>query len=92
MPLTERACRGLAWAGAVDGQPVCWDDAVPGFGVRLNAAGRLSFVVNYRVKGDPRQRFVTLGDYPATAAEAARRRPSARLRGGGPRRAAVGVA
>lgn len=74
MRLTKKACEELARlpAEAAKGRPVHWDDALPGFGVRLNSPGSLSFIVKFRVKGDPRQRKVTLGDFPAMTVEAAR--------------------
>ncbi|MDI3308355.1 MAG: integrase family protein [Acetobacteraceae bacterium] len=49
-----------------------WDDELPGFGARVTAGGHLAFVLKYRVKGPPEQRFLTLGDYPAVHPDAAR--------------------
>lgn len=61
-----------------------WDDALKGFGVRVSPDGGIAFVLKYRLRGDPRQRFVTLGDYPAlqpdrAREEAARIKAAARL-------------
>lgn len=59
--------------GAPVTREVVWDDEVPGFGVRRQAKGDgLSFVVKYRVKGDRRQRWLGLGEYPAVNPEQAR--------------------
>jgi integrase len=47
-----------------------WDLAIPGFGVRITAAGVISFILDYRIHG--RHRRYTIGRYPdeysATAA------------------------
>lgn len=38
-----------------------WDSALPGFGLRIFASGRISWVVQYRT-ADRRQRRLALGD------------------------------
>lgn len=47
-----------------------WDSEMPGFGVRITAAGVISFILDYRIHG--RHRRYTIGRYPdeygATAA------------------------
>ena len=57
------------------GQIDHWDTVLRGFGVRVSAQGRKTWVVRYRVHG--RQRRLTLGTYPslglAKARAAARR-------------------
>jgi integrase len=47
-----------------------WDEALPGFGLRVSGAGRKSWQVMYRVAG--RKRRMTLGRYPALSLEIAR--------------------
>ena len=39
-----------------------WDAEIPGFGVRITAAGVTSFILDYRIFG--RQRRYTIGRYP----------------------------
>jgi integrase len=59
LPLPERASR------------IHPDGDVPGFGVRVTAAGARSFVLRYRVRGSGRERTYTIGstgDWQATAA------------------------
>ena len=45
------------------GQIDHWDTVLRGFGVRVSAQGRKTWVVRYRVHG--RQRRLTLGTYPS---------------------------
>jgi integrase len=52
------------------GNEVIWDDEISGFGVRITAAGVISFVMNYRIDG--RQRRYTIGRFPEWSADAAR--------------------
>ena len=55
-----------------------WDANLPGFGVRVSAAGRRSWVVMYRSGGIKRR--LTLGTYPATSLAAAREQAADALR------------
>jgi hypothetical protein len=48
-----------------------FDDALPGFGIRLRAGGKRVWIVQYRAGG--RQRRVTLGDARRIDLKAARR-------------------
>lgn len=48
-----------------------WDEALPGFGVRLYPSGRRSYVIQYKVKR--RTRRLTLGFHGELSADAARR-------------------
>jgi integrase len=48
------------------------DDELPGFGVRQTPDGSISYFLRYRVKGEPKQRFLTLGDYPTVLPDQAR--------------------
>jgi integrase len=52
------------------GQADYWDAGTPGFGLRVSAAGRMSWVVMYR-HGDVKRRL-TLGNYPALSLAEAR--------------------
>ena len=73
LTLTDRTVRGLAAGGKA--QADFWDTRVTGFGVRVSAEGRKTWVLRYRVQG--RQRRMSLGTYPslglADARVAARR-------------------
>jgi integrase len=55
-----------------------YDAEIPGFGVRITAAGVIAFVLNYWVHG--RERRFTIGRYPELTATAARER-ALQLRG-----------
>jgi integrase len=79
MRLGKRSLDDLArrWAkgrenGAPASRDVVWDDELKGFGVRRQGAGAVSFVMSYRVKGDVRRRWITLGSWPAVHPDAAR--------------------
>jgi integrase len=52
------------------GSCIEWDSEIPGFGVRITAAGVVSFVLSYRIFG--RQRNYTIGRWPEWTASAAR--------------------
>lgn len=80
MRIGKRSLDDLArrWEKARDnGAPISreaiWDDDLPGFGVRRQTVGTgATFVLKYRVKGDTRQRWMTLGEWPAVHPDAAR--------------------
>ena len=52
------------------GNRIEWDSEIPGFGVRLTAAGVTSFILDYRISG--RQRRYTIGRHPELTVAAAR--------------------
>ena len=54
-----------------------WDDELPGFGVRIYASGRRSYLVQYRVAR--RTRRITLGLHGALTPEEARRQAKIKL-------------
>jgi integrase len=54
------------------GWRITWDDEVPGFGVRVTAAGAKSFVLNYRTRSG-RERRYTIGSAPDWKASTARK-------------------
>ena len=65
--LKDRTVRTLVvGAGQVDH----WDTVLPGFGVRVSAQGRKTWVLRYRVNG--RQRRLTLGTFPSLGLAKAR--------------------
>ena len=43
------------------GNRITYDEDIPGFGVRVTAAGAVSFVLNYRHEG--RERRITIGPH-----------------------------
>src|ERR1035441_4958494 len=52
------------------GNRIEWDSEIPGFGVRITAAGAVSFILDYRIHG--RQRRYTIGRSPEWSPTAAR--------------------
>jgi integrase len=67
-PLTKRR---IDRARPSDAAHVLWDDELAGFGCRVHPTGKRSFVVSYRLPGDRRMIWVTLGTYGVlTVAEA----------------------
>ncbi len=52
------------------GNKITWDGEIKGFGVRITAAGAISFILDYRIAG--RQRRYTIGRWPELTATAAR--------------------
>lgn len=70
VPLTDLQIRKLV-AEAPERIEV-WDARLPGFGIRVSAAGTKSFILLYRHKG--RARRITLGRYPVLSLSDARGR------------------
>jgi integrase len=68
--LTDSLVRGLD--PRARGNRIVYDSAVPGFGIRVTAAGAKSFVINYRVKGSGRERRYTIGAFPSWSVSEAR--------------------
>src|SRR5713101_5236917 len=54
------------------GNRILYDAQIPGFGVRITAAGAISFILNYHVHG--RERRFTIGKHPEWSVVAARNR------------------
>jgi len=54
------------------GNRILYDTQIPGFGVRITAAGAVSFILNYHVHG--RERRFTIGKHPEWSVVAARNR------------------
>jgi integrase len=53
-----------------EGNKIHYDDALPGFGLRVTKTGSKAFVLNYSI--NRRERRLTIGRYPAWSAAAAR--------------------
>jgi integrase len=70
MKLTKRVIDAMEYEGKDNSRDVRWDDAVPGFGVRIYPTGRKAFVVSYRVSG--RKRLMTLRDQRVLTVDEAR--------------------
>lgn len=51
---------------------ILYDTEIPGFGLRITAAGAKSFILNYRVRNSGIERRYTIGAFPAWSAAAAR--------------------
>lgn len=62
----------MPYVGTGNAQCIYWDEALPGFGVRVFPNGRASFVCSYRVQG--RKRLATLGRADVLTLDAARRK------------------
>jgi integrase len=68
--LTDATIKRLALPGK--GSRIYPDGDVPGFGVRVTAAGAKSFVLRYRTRGSGRERTFTIGGFPTWQVAAAR--------------------
>lgn len=76
MKLTKRLIDTLTYEGDGRSRMVVWDDALPGFGVRVYPTDRKAFVLSYRTNG--RKRLLTLGAYGPLTLDQARRLAKAR--------------
>lgn len=61
--ISIRLCKEVAENPPADRKEV-WDSEIKGFGIRPAGQGRLAFILQYRVKGDPKARRLTLGHWP----------------------------
>ncbi|PIB25874.1 integrase [Amylibacter kogurei] len=68
--LTDNLVKGLK--PPLKGNKITYDERLRGFGVRVMASGKKSFILNYRING--RERRMTIGAYPEWTLLAARRR------------------
>ena len=71
--LTEKSIKSLAAPGS--GSRIHYDTDLPGFGIRLTAAGAKAFVLNYRAAG--LERRLTIGRHPTWSVAAAREEATA---------------
>ena len=62
MKLTKRSIDAFKYRGDGTSRDVRWNDAMPGFGVRIYPSGRKAFVLSYR-NGSGKKRLVVLGTY-----------------------------
>ncbi len=71
MPIVKFTEQAVAEAKApAKGRMELWDEALPGFGLRVSGTGRKTWQVMYRAAG--RKRRMALGRYPALSLEIAR--------------------
>jgi integrase len=56
----------------VKGNRIAYDGDVPGFGLRVTAAGARSWILNYRRRADGVERRYTIGSWPSWSVAAAR--------------------
>jgi integrase len=54
------------------GNKITWDGQIPGFGVRITAAGSISYVLEYKLNGDKKR--YTFGHHPKMKVEGARKK------------------
>ncbi|MEO9191690.1 MAG: Arm DNA-binding domain-containing protein, partial [Acetobacteraceae bacterium] len=66
--LTDKVVKELP--APPSGNRITYDADLPGFGIRVTGAGARAFILNYRTGG--RERRITIGQYPAWNARAAR--------------------
>ncbi len=79
MKLTKSRIDGFKYEGErkivrgrqIFNRDVRWDDAAPGFGLRIYPTGRRSFVLSYRSNGQ--KRMMVLGEYGPLTLDQARR-------------------
>ena len=68
--LTDQVVRQLP--PPVKGNRIAYDGDVPGFGLRVTAAGARSWILNYRRRADGVERRYTIGSWPSWSVAAAR--------------------
>src|SRR3546814_6138622 len=69
--------RVVDWADTGSKDYVSWDDELPGFGLRVFASGKRSYVIQYRSRG--RSRRYTIGLHGVWSPETARREARSQL-------------
>jgi len=69
--MTRLSKRSVDQAGPSEADYFLWDDELPGFGLRVFASGKRSYVVQYRAKG--RSRRFTIGQHGIWTPETARK-------------------
>ena len=72
MRLTKRAIDAMRYNGDGKSRDVRWDDAVPGFGVRIYPTGQKAFVLSFRING--RKRLMTIKDRRVLTVDEARKK------------------
>jgi integrase len=61
MRLTKSTIERVKYEGSDGSRDVRWDDAMPGFGIRIYPSGRKAFVLSYRI--GTKKRLMALGDF-----------------------------
>lgn len=80
MALTKTAIDRLQYDPAGPKVQIHYDGGeLPGFGVRVHPTGRKTFVLTFRVPGNPRPKRIVLGTYGVMTLEEARREARRRL-------------
>lgn len=69
--LTKSLIDGLKYDGDGSSAHIVWDEALPGFGVRVYPTSKKSFVLRYTLKG--RKRTIALGAFSALTLQEARK-------------------
>ncbi|HPO10071.1 MAG TPA: Arm DNA-binding domain-containing protein, partial [bacterium] len=70
MKLTKTAIDQAKFSDSKKETYILWDDALPGFGIRIYPSGRKSFVISYRMQG--KKRIMVLGAYGRLTLDQAR--------------------
>lgn len=70
MKLTKTLIDRLVYSKTGNKQDIRWDDALPGFGVRVYPSGKKAFVLTYRLNG--RKHIIGLGRYGVLTLDQAR--------------------
>src|SRR5260370_10937387 len=68
--LTDQVVRQLP--PPLKGNRIAYDSDVPGFGLRVTAAGARSWILNYRRRADGVERRYTIGSWPSLPGGAGR--------------------
>ena len=77
MKLTKRAIDAMQYEGDGKSRDVRWDDALPGFGIRVYPTNRKAFVISYRING--RKRLMTLDTFGVATLDQARKKAKLHL-------------
>jgi len=77
MKLTKTAIDQAKFSDSKKETYILWDDALPGFGIRIYPSGRKSFVISYRMQG--KKRIMVLGAYGRLTLDQARKMAKQKL-------------
>jgi len=79
MPTLNLTDRGVAALKAEAARVTYWDEALPGFGLRVSPTGNKSWIVFYRVPSRKWARMLAIGAYPKLSLAKARKRAKNKL-------------